>query len=531
MIRGDEPAMLGCSGGSCRDKCMCAGASPEPLSAQARGLPSSPYLPRAAIAFALSHFSHFSHFSHSRTAVMRTISVQIRTSCSKCGSTLPLNALVPRLACAACSAQNELSEAFWISILGDTDLSTCTIFTEGREVAMEVGKQGPACAKCGAAISSKDALASAEAGSIACEACGTRTLLRVPPPAFTISGFQLLVGEDELQVPAAGVTVAPSRAVAQPVAFSCPTCGGVLQADGSARIIKCAYCQGAAYMPDDLWHVFHPVPVTRPWYLLKDPGARRRARADAEDPHATPERLNELSHHLNADVREAVARHPRTPEDTLRRLAVGDESLATEVLENPSISPATWRDLAAAGSSWILERIAERPNAPPEVLRTVIQAVADRLSEEFEGDAEAFDLADVDDILEALAENPATPADVLAEAARLNGSRVPNERADHDERLAKHPNAPAALLATLARSEDASAREAVARHPRTSVDVLESLAADAEADVRAEVAKRPEVSPETLKGLGGDEEHGVREAARANPSYPRFNLLKRLFGG
>jgi DNA-directed RNA polymerase subunit RPC12/RpoP len=462
---------------------------------------------------------------------MRTISVQIRTSCSKCGSTIPLNALVPRLACAACSQQNELGEAFWASILGDTDLSTCTIYTEGREVALEVGKAGPACGTCGADISAKAALASADAGSIACEKCGARTLLRVPPPAFVTSGFQLLIGEDELQVPAAGVTVAPSRGVAQPVAFNCPTCGGVLQADGSARIIQCAYCQGAAYMPDELWHVFHPVPRTRTWYLVKERGARRRARADAENPGTTPERLEALSHHLNADVREAVARHPHTPEDTLRRLALQDESLAAEVLENPSISAATWPALVSTGSSWILERIAGRANAPPQVLRTVMQAVADRLSDDFEGDAETFDLSDVDDIFEALAENPATPADVLAQVARLNESRVPSERGDHDERLAKHPNAPAALLAELARSEDASAREAVAQHRHTSAEVLESLAADPEADVRAEVAKRPELSPETLKRLGRDEEYGVRQAARANPAYPRFNLLTKLFGG
>jgi hypothetical protein len=83
----------------------------------------------------------------------------------------------------------------------------------------------------------------------------------------------------------------------------------------------------------------------------------------------------------------------------------------------------------------------------------------------------------------------------------------------------------------VARSEDESVREAVAAHPRTPAEVLEALAADAEWAVRETVAKRSEVSPETLKRLGKDEDSSVREAARANPRYPRFSLLKTLFGG
>jgi DNA-directed RNA polymerase subunit RPC12/RpoP len=462
---------------------------------------------------------------------MRTLSVQVRTSCGKCGSPLPLNAMVPRLACPACSARNELGDEFWISILGDEDLGSATILTAGREITLEVGRGPIACHACQAAIPEKDALASAEAGAIACAACGARTLLRVPPPAFVLSGFQLLVGEDELQVPGPGAELEAPRAAAQPIAFNCPTCGGVLQVDGSARVVKCGYCAGAAYLPDDLWHVFHPVAVTRPWYLLHDPGARNRARHQAEDPETAPERLAELARHLDSAVREAVARHPRTPEDALRRLVEADASLAAAVLDNPSLPAAAWPALAGLGKSWILEKIAGSPNAPPDVLRTVAAQVAHRLSDDYAGDADDFDVSDAGDVLEALAENPATPAEVLVEVARLNGARVPSDREDVDEALAKHPNAPPALLGELARSEDDSARQAVAENRRTPAAVLESLAADAEWGVREAVARRVEVSPETLKRLASDEDSSVSGAARENPSYPRFNLWKKLFGG
>lgn len=461
---------------------------------------------------------------------MRTFAVQIRTSCSRCGSPLPLNAMVRRLACPACSAQNDLDDEFWLAILGDQDLGSCTILTSGREISLDVAKRGPACAKCGADLPKDDALAAADTGSVACTACAARTLVRVPPAAFVLSGIALLVGEDEMQIPAAGSTVAVQRAVAQPVAFNCPTCGGVLQVDGSARVVKCGYCQGAAYLPDGLWHVFHPVPVTRPWYLLMDPGARDRARHQASDPATEPARLDALAAHADAEVREAVARHPRTPEATLRRMVKADESLASYVLENPALSASLWPSMVEIGSGWILERIAASAHAPPDVLRAVAAQVAHRLSAGYEGSEDAFDASDVDDILEALAENPGTPAETLADVARLNAARPPGERADLGEALAKHPDAPAPLLADLARSEDRTARLAVAANRRTAAAVLESLAGDEDWDVREAVASRADVGPETLTRLGKDSEYSVREAARANPSYPRFNLLKKLFG-
>ncbi|HST60584.1 MAG TPA: hypothetical protein VLK84_17930, partial [Longimicrobium sp.] len=452
---------------------------------------------------------------------MRIVSVQLRTSCSRCGSPLPLNAMVPRLACPACSAQNDLDDEFWLSILADGDLGTCTILTSGREISLDVEKTGPACRECGAGIPKEDALAAADAGSVACRACGARALVRVPPPAFVLSGIALLVGEDPLQVPAAGATLEVQPATAQPIAFNCPTCGGVLQVDGSARVVKCGYCQGAAYLPDGLWHVFHPVPVTRPWYLVTDPGARDRARHQARHPATEPARLDELAAHADGEVREAVARHPRTPEATLRRMVTADESIASTMLENPSLSASLWPSMVEIGSGWILERIADSKQAPPDVLRAVAAQVAHRLSADWEGSEDAFDASEVDDVLEALAGNPNTPAETVVEVARLNAARPPDERADLDEALAKHPGAPAPLLAELARSEDDSARKAVAAHRRTPAEVLQSLAADPEWEVRMAVAGRPDVGPETLKRLGKDDEYSVREAARANPSYPR----------
>jgi hypothetical protein len=227
-------------------------------------------------------------------------------------------------------------------------------------------------------------------------------------------------------------------------------------------------------------------------------------------------------------VREAVAANPRTPAATLRRLA-DDDVLAGAALENPSFPREAWPELAAGSRPWLLERIARAADAPPDALRTVVRQVAARLAGDWEGDEDFFDDSDVGDVLERLAENPASSAEILAQVWGLNARR--DSPGDYGEALAKHPNSPVQLLAELAATDDDTVREAVAAHSRTAPEVLERLAADAEWSVREAVAKRTDLAPETLKRLGKDEEYSVREAARANAAYPRFSLRKMLFGG
>ncbi|HEU0013479.1 MAG TPA: hypothetical protein VFQ45_07330 [Longimicrobium sp.] len=456
---------------------------------------------------------------------MRSISLQVRTRCGECGGPLPLNAMVERLACPACGAENRFGGEFWESLLGDADLSSATVLMQGWEIDLKVGGKQPECADCGTAIPAEGAIAAAEAGSVACPGCGRGVSVRVPPRPFVVSGIELLVGEDALQLPAGGTT-ARVPDVAQPVAFNCPQCGGVLQVDGSARVVACAYCSGSVYLPDALWHALHPVPKTRRWYMLARPGGRSAVRKEAENPATAPERLAELAGHLDYDVRENVARNPATPADALRRLVEADDSLAVDVANNPALPPELVPVVARQGGWSTLGTLARNPQAPPEVLAVVVDEAERRWGADEGGDA--FDVSDAGEALEALASNPAASAELLERVFRL-GRR--GDARDHEAALARHVNASPALLSGLARDAHEDVRREVAAHPATPPAALEALAADADDDTRQAVARRAELGAETLRRLGRDATYAVREAARGNRSYPRWSWLKRLFGG
>ena len=72
---------------------------------------------------------------------------------------------------------------------------------------------------------------------------------------------------DMFSVNPAGATL---QNAAHPVLFTCPSCAGNLEIDGSSRMIKCKYCSSEIYLPDDLWFRLHPVKEVERWYAVFD---------------------------------------------------------------------------------------------------------------------------------------------------------------------------------------------------------------------------------------------------------------------
>ena len=58
-----------------------------------------------------------------------------------------------------------------------------------------------------------------------------------------------------------------SERAAEPVALSCPKCGGSLLVDGSERLVPCDYCNVSVYLPDAVWFRLHPVATKGRWFI------------------------------------------------------------------------------------------------------------------------------------------------------------------------------------------------------------------------------------------------------------------------
>ena len=116
-------------------------------------------------------------------------------------------------------------------------------------------------------------------------------------------------------------------------------------------------------------------------------------------------------------------------------------------------------------------------------------------------------------VLEAVAGNPSTPADTLAQLAYSTHERV-------DKAVAGNPSTPADTLAQLAndytcRSRFCSSwhgrdvRQAVAGNPSTPADTLAQLANDRETVVQLAVATNPNTQVELLAQLASDNDQDV----------------------
>lgn len=113
-------------------------------------------------------------------------------------------------------------------------------------------------------------------------------------------------------------------------------------------------------------------------------------------------------------------------------------------------------------------------------------------------------------VLEALAENPNLPGDVLVDFAH-------HECGVYRMAIASHPRLPANLLAKLAGDKLAHVRAAAARNARLDTVTLLRLAQDRESIVRAAVAASPTASQVVLSLLHAAAHPHVDAALAANP--------------
>ncbi len=221
-------------------------------------------------------------------SVWMTAAFEAETTCGKCGATLPINALVPKLACLQCGTVARVPKDLW-NDLGDqlsewvasdrerTGLRT--IKSSGSMTGRRKGvfdfavlRDSPKGSD-GRVIEATEAMAAIEKRGLREKETGRRLGVRRMPEGFGDgwSEVKCLVGEAEEQLPGwtSGFERFPLPKAEKPVSYRCPHCGGALELDGRVREVTCHYCSDDFSVPPKVWAKLHP-PVKWRWWAFMD---------------------------------------------------------------------------------------------------------------------------------------------------------------------------------------------------------------------------------------------------------------------
>lgn len=195
-----------------------------------------------------------------------------------------LNAVTNDFICPACNKNNYFSDEDWQNLLDDAvkegpglndgEGQPSTIMRGAYTYQLMYGKQQPRCGKCKTKIDVNKLEDYSAKSNYSCLKCSNEIFIRKTNDILQkeFSGIKFLVGEDDdmLKVnPVKGKL--PSSA--KPVLFTCPSCAGNLEIDGTDRMVSCKYCDSQIYLPDDLWLRLHPVKEVSRWYMVIDENA------------------------------------------------------------------------------------------------------------------------------------------------------------------------------------------------------------------------------------------------------------------
>lgn len=204
---------------------------------------------------------------------MFSFRVECSIRCPRCERPVFLNGPVTALSCRSCRSAIEVPPDFWGGILREAvpemrklDIGTgsnSTIFG-AFSTSLSLARFDPYCDSCKTDFESPWELR--PGGEYACRECGEVYPVCAPPDWMDdvgLSAVRMLVNADVGEEPRE-----ETQPSSEPVALSCPQCGGWLKVDGSDRLVECDYCSVQVYLPDDLWFRLHPVRRKRRWFVV-----------------------------------------------------------------------------------------------------------------------------------------------------------------------------------------------------------------------------------------------------------------------
>lgn len=255
---------------------------------------------------------------------------------------------------------------------------------------------------------------------------------------------------------------------------------------------------------------------------------------------ASAQALELLSVHPSDNIREVVARNPRTPGHSLLDLAkdksysvrasvayiyqdltkekIGslDEKTLAELLMillndkheyvrhwipmSKILPKDILGSLAKDPSDMVRVQVAKNPRTPIEAIRILASDSSQK-------------------VRQWIARHAATPSELLAKLGRDEDSEVRRQ-------VATNVNTPPDVLALLSEDDDPAIRCRVALNKCSPRDVLERLASDADKDVLHGIGRNVETPSEIVLKLSRHSSAGVRSGAALNPKAPAEILHK-----
>ncbi|MCC7158193.1 MAG: hypothetical protein IT281_01500 [Ignavibacteria bacterium] len=212
------------------------------------------------------------------------ICFELKTTCKHCSSPVMINAFTDKLLCPSCNKYNNFAQDSLKNLLEDAvkeapdfkvgEGQPSTIMQGEYTFHLTYGRQDPRCGKCKTGIDMTKLEEYSANGKALCSKCSNEIFVRKPSELVSSCFMQVkyLAGEDDDQLK---FNQEPGKlpAASKPVLFTCPSCAGNLEIDGTDRMISCKFCSSQIYLPDDLWFRLHPVKEVSRWYMVVDDNA------------------------------------------------------------------------------------------------------------------------------------------------------------------------------------------------------------------------------------------------------------------
>jgi hypothetical protein len=238
--------------------------------------------------------SVFIRIGKKERSIMQCISIILHTSCSRCGTPVPVNGLTLEVVCGACSRVRRIEPGIWKDILrmavnGGIRLAPDTPESFGWKTGAlgSVHAYRLEYALCqpqypdGSPLDPEEAVRHLAEGRFA-DPDGRWVHVRefpaglsmLVPPGKRIKHMPkvirkiFLLGEDPACCGQFRSGEAPLPATVELHALQCASCGSPLAAPDDSRTVCCSHCGSCYILSLPLWYSLHPEPECRKWYLL-----------------------------------------------------------------------------------------------------------------------------------------------------------------------------------------------------------------------------------------------------------------------